>query len=166
MNPVPSESGILFLGFLIFMCSALKFLSIMKPHIKSILLKYFSGSYKLAAMRCKYAIDAPIFIVSPIFWEVDSSLCAQSTKYSHRSWLLFFIFIIPETKSFSRNECSPLSADPQELPISVLSQLVSLPSADTLSTLIGTIFGNSSFVSLHRWLKNWLGVVLHSRLSK
>jgi len=30
----------------------------------------------------------------------------------------------------------------------------------------GTVFGNSSFVSLLRWLINWLGVVLHSRLSR
>jgi hypothetical protein len=30
----------------------------------------------------------------------------------------------------------------------------------------GTVFGNSSFVSLFRRLQNWLGVVLHSRLSK
>jgi hypothetical protein len=117
-------------------------------------------------MRRQYKIDTPIFIVSPIFQEVDSRLCAQSTKYSHRSWLLFFIFLIPKTKLFSRNECSPLSADPQKLPITVLSLAVSLLSVDTLSILTGTVFGNSSFVSLRRRLKNWLGVVLHSRLSK
>jgi hypothetical protein len=39
MNPVPSEKGTSFSGFLIFMCSAWKFPSIMKPLIKRILLK-------------------------------------------------------------------------------------------------------------------------------
>jgi hypothetical protein len=161
INPVPSESRTSFSGFLIFMCSAWKFPSIMKPRINRILLKWYVGSYE-----ARKSIDIPIFVLSPIFGEVDSGLCAQSAEYSHRSWLLFFTFIIPKTKSLSGNEHSPLSADPKQLPVSVLGPRVSLPSVDTLKFPTGTVFGNSSFVSLLRRLKNWLGVVLHSRLSK
>jgi hypothetical protein len=39
INPVPSESGMSFSGFLIFMCSAWKLPSIMKPRIKRLLLR-------------------------------------------------------------------------------------------------------------------------------
>jgi hypothetical protein len=93
-------------------------------------------------------------------------LGTQSAEYSHRSWLLFFILYISKTKSFSGSERSPLAAGPQQFSISVLGLPVSHPSADTLNLPTGTVFGNSSFVSLLRRLKNWLGVVLHSRLSK
>ena len=39
INPAPSESGTSFSGFLIFMCSAWKLPSIMKPLMKRFLLK-------------------------------------------------------------------------------------------------------------------------------
>jgi hypothetical protein len=45
INPVPSESGTSFSGFLIFMCSAWKFPSIMKPLIKRVLLQASISSY-------------------------------------------------------------------------------------------------------------------------
>jgi hypothetical protein len=78
MNPVLSERGTLFSRFLIFICSAWKFPSIMKPHMKRILLeKYISGSELLLSL------DIPVFIVSPIFWEVDARLCTQGAEYSH-----------------------------------------------------------------------------------
>src|SRR5882757_2691802 len=114
------------------------------------------------------SIDVPIFILPPISWEVYSGLCTQWTEYSHRSWLLFFALPspIPKTESLARNERSPLAADPQKVPISILSFPVSPLIPDRLNSPTGTVFGNSSFVSLRRRLKNWLGVVLHSRLSK
>lgn len=115
-------------------------------------------------------MDTPIVILSPILRKVDSGLCAQSAEYGHGTWLPVFaevfMFTVPETKPLSGNEYSPLSADPQQLPISVLRTQVSLIVADITIHLTGTVFGNSSFVSLLRRLKNWLGVVLHSRLSR
>ena len=78
MNPVPSESGISFSGFLIFMCSAWKFPAIMKPRMNRVLLKYYASSYQVPN-----TIDTPIFKLSPILWEVDSRLHTQSTKYRH-----------------------------------------------------------------------------------
>ena len=110
--------------------------------------------------------DVPIFVLSPILREVDSRLCTQSAEYGHRSGLLFFMPLISKSKSLPGNESSPLSADSKKLPISVLRLPVSQSSADTSCPPTGTVFGNSSFVSLLRRLKNWLGVVLHSRLSK
>src|SRR6266849_2796807 len=50
INPVPSESGTSFLGFLIFMCSAWKLPSIIKPCMKRFLLKKLLA----AALRLKY----------------------------------------------------------------------------------------------------------------
>jgi hypothetical protein len=134
----------------------------MKPCMKRTSLKQYVGSFYKVPMP----IDIPIFVLSPIFWEVDSRLCTQSTEHGYRSGLRFFIFLVPKSKLLSRNEYPPLSADSQKLLISVLTLLVSQSLADTPSPLTGTVFGNSSFVSLLRWLKNWLGVVLHSRLSK
>jgi hypothetical protein len=58
------------------------------------------------------SIDTPIFVVPPIFREVDSRLCAQSTEYSHRARLWIFIFTEPKTEMLSSNESSPQSADP------------------------------------------------------
>ena len=134
----------------------------MKPRMKRTSLKLYVGScYKMLT-----PVGIPIFILSPIFWEVDSRLCTQSTEYAHRSRLLFFMFLVPKSKALSGNEHPPLSADSQKIPISVLTLPVSQSSADTRSHPTGTVFGNSSFVSLFRRLKNWLGVVLHSRLSK
>ena len=136
----------------------------MKPLIKRLLLKVIGvGSYWVPMY-----IDVPILILPPIPREVYSGLCTQWTEYSHRSWLLFFVLPgpIPKTESLARNERSPLAAGPQKVPISILSLPVSLLIPDTLNPPTGTVFGNSSFVSLLRRLKNWLGVVLHSRLSK
>jgi hypothetical protein len=108
MNPVPSERGTSFSGFLIFICSAWKFPSIMKPRMKRILLeKYISSSEFLSSL------DIPVFIVSPIFWEVDARLRTQSAEYSRRSRLLILILAIPKGKTLFGNEHSPLSADPQ-----------------------------------------------------
>ena len=161
INPVPSERGTSFSGFLIFMCSAWKFPSIMNPRMNRTSLQRYLGSYQVPT-----TIHIPVFILSPIFREVDSGLGTQSTKYCHRSRLLFLISPIPKPKFLSRNEHSPLSADSQKLPISVLKLPVSLSSTDMPNPPTGTVFGNSSFVSLLKRLKNWLGVVLHSRLSK
>jgi len=119
-----------------------------------------------AALKRMCAAGAPIFVLFPVFREVDSRLCAQSAEYCHRTWLLVFIFAEPKTKPLPRNKRSPLPANSQKLSISVLHSLVrSLPEGG-VSHRTGTVFGNSSFVSLLRRLKNWLGVVLHSRLSK
>jgi hypothetical protein len=110
--------------------------------------------------------DAPISVLFPVLREVNSRLCAQSAEYSHGTWLLVFIFAEPKTKPLPRNKRSPLSANSQKLSISILhSSVRSLPEGG-VSQRTGTVFGNSSFVSLLRRLKNWLGVVLHSRLSK
>src|SRR6266576_5394044 len=78
INPVPLESGMLFLGFFILMCSTWKLPSIIKPRIKRFLLKQNVGSFQVAI-----SINAPIFVLSPIFRKVDSGLCTQSTEYSH-----------------------------------------------------------------------------------
>src|SRR6266702_3390470 len=83
---------------------------------------------------------------------IDPSFCSSFSPY-------------PKPNHF-QEMCSPLPGDPQQLLISVLNLPISLPSADVLSSLTSTEFGNSSFVILLRQLKNWLGVVLHSRLSK
>src|SRR6266849_7999638 len=64
INPVPSESGTSFLGFLIFMCYALKLPSIIKPCIKRFLLKKNVGSSQV-----EISIDTPIFVLPPIFQE-------------------------------------------------------------------------------------------------
>jgi hypothetical protein len=71
INPVPSERGTSFSGFLILMCSAWKLPSIIKPRMKRFLLKENVGSFQVAI-----SIDAPIFVLSPIFREVDFGLCA------------------------------------------------------------------------------------------
>jgi hypothetical protein len=115
INPVPSESGTSFSGFLILMCSAWKLPSIIKPRIKRLLLKQIVGSF-----QATISIDTPIFILSPILREVDSRLCTQGTEYSHRTWLWIFIFTIPKPKPLSSNESSPQPTDSQQLPISVL----------------------------------------------
>jgi hypothetical protein len=107
----------------------------MKPHMKRTSLKQYVGSFYKVPMP----IDIPIFVLSPIFWEVDSRLCTQSTEHSHQSRLRFFIFLIPKSKSLSRNEYPPQSAHPQKLPILVLKLLVSQSSADTPSLLTGTV---------------------------
>ena len=161
MNPVPSERGTSFSGFLTFMCSAWKFLSIMKPLMKRILLEWYVSGYEVQTF-----VGIPIFILSPIFWEVDFRLGTQSAEYSHWSWLLFLVAAVPEAKLLLGSEHSPLSAGSQQLPISVLSMPVSPPCIETQSPPTSTVFGNSSFVSLLSLLKNWLGVVLHSRLSR
>src|SRR5260370_22291930 len=62
INLVPSESGTSVLGFFILMCSAWKLPSIIKPHMKRFLLKQSVGSFQVAI-----SIDAPIFILFPIF---------------------------------------------------------------------------------------------------
>jgi hypothetical protein len=119
-----------------------------------------------AASKRMCAAGAPIFVLFPVLQEVDSRLRTQSAEYCHRTWLLVFIFTEPKTKPLPRDKHSPLSANSQKLSISVLNLLVrSLPEGG-VSHRTGTVFGNSSFVSLLRRLKNWLGVVLHSRLSK
>jgi hypothetical protein len=120
MNPVPLESGTSFSEFLIFMCSAWKFPSIMKPHMKRTLLKKCFSSYVVLM-----PIDIPIFILSPIIREVDSRLGTQCTEHSHWSRLCSFIFLIPKAKSLLGNESSPLLAYPQQLLILVLSLSVS-----------------------------------------
>src|SRR5258708_27210398 len=107
INPVPSESGTSVLGFFILMCSTWKLPSIIKPCMKRFLLKQSVGSFQVAI-----SIDAPIFILFPIFREVYFRLCAQSTEYSHRTWLQIFILTIPETEALSSNESSPQSTDP------------------------------------------------------
>jgi hypothetical protein len=128
MKPQPSERGMSFSGFLIFICSAWKFPSIIKPCMKRILLKYCVGNHEILM-----SLDIPIVILPPIFWEVDSWLCAQGTEHSHRSQLLIFIICVSKAKSLSRNEGSPLSADPQKLPILVLSMPVSPQSIEILN---------------------------------
>jgi hypothetical protein len=107
INPVPSERGTSFSGFLILMCSAWKLPSIIKPRMKRFLLKQNVSSFQIAI-----SIDAPIFVLSPIFREVDSRLCAQSTEYGHRTGLKIFIFTVSKTETLSRNESSPQSANP------------------------------------------------------
>jgi hypothetical protein len=72
INPVPSERGTSFSGFLILMCSAWKLPSIIKPRMKRFLLKKTVGS----CSQVEIPIDAPIFVLSPIFREVYSGLCA------------------------------------------------------------------------------------------
>ena len=59
--------------------------------------------------------DVPIFVLSPILWEVDSRLCTQSAEYGHRSGLLFFMPLISKSKLLLGNESSPLSADSKKL---------------------------------------------------
>jgi len=56
-------------------------------------------------------IDTPIFVVTPVFWDVDSRLCAQSTEYCHQTRFWVFIFTISKTKLLSDNQSSPKSAD-------------------------------------------------------
>jgi hypothetical protein len=107
INPVPSESGTSFSGFLILMCSAWKLPSIIKPRIKRFLLRQNVGSFQVEISIC-----APVFVLSPIFREIDSRLCAQSTEYSHRTRFRIFIFAIPKTKPLPRDKSSPQSADP------------------------------------------------------
>src|SRR5258708_35890295 len=75
INPAPSERGTSFSGFLILMCSAWKLPSIIKPRIKRFLLKQTVGSFQV-----EIPIDTPIFILSPIFREVDSRLCTQGAE--------------------------------------------------------------------------------------
>lgn len=106
INPVPSESGTSFLGFLILICSAWKLPSIIKPRIKRFLLKQNVGSFQITI-----SMDAPVFVLSPVFGEVYSRLCAQRTEYSHRTWLWIFIFTIPEPEPLSSNEGSPQPTD-------------------------------------------------------
>src|SRR5258708_1721150 len=107
INPAPSERGMSSSGFFILMCSTWKLPSIIKPRIKRFLLIQSVGSFQIVM-----PINTPILILSPIFREVDSRLCAQGTEYSHRTRLWIFIFTIPKTESLSSNESSPLSADP------------------------------------------------------
>jgi hypothetical protein len=57
-------------------------------------------------------MNAPIFVVLPIFRDVDSRLCTQSTEYSHRTRLRIFVFTKPKAETLSSNESSPKSADP------------------------------------------------------
>ena len=57
-------------------------------------------------------MNAPIFVVLPIFRDVDSRLCTQSTEYSHRTRLRIFVFTKPKAEMLSSNESSPKSADP------------------------------------------------------
>ena len=106
INPDPSESGTSFSGFLIIMCSAWKLPSIMKPRINRFWLIQTVGGFQGAI-----PIDAPIFVVTPVFREVDAGLCAQSTEYRHRTRFRIFIFTIPKTKPLSGNQSSPKSAD-------------------------------------------------------
>src|ERR1700704_2930530 len=87
MNPVPSDSGTSLAGFLILMCSAWKLPSIIKPRIKRFLLKQNVGSFHVVI-----SMDTPIFVLPPIFREVDSWLRAQSTEYSHGTRLCIFVF--------------------------------------------------------------------------
>src|SRR6266576_6798519 len=103
INPVPLESGTSFSGFFILMCSTWKLPSIIKPCIKRFLLKQNVSSFQVAI-----SIDAPIFVLSPIFREVDSGLCTQSTEYSHctTSRLRILIFTIPKTELLLSNESS------------------------------------------------------------
>ena len=107
MNPAPSESGTSFSGFLILMCSAWKFPSIIKPCINRFWLKQYVGSFQVAIH-----IDIPIFILSPIFREIDSRLSAQTTEYCHQTRLRIFSFSIPTAESLSGNQSSPQSAYP------------------------------------------------------
>ena len=107
MNPAPSESGTSFSGFLILMCSAWKFPSIIKPHIKRFWLKQNVGSFQVAI-----CIDRPIFILSPILRDIDSRLCTQTTEYSHQARLQIFTFSISTTEPLLSNKSSPQSADP------------------------------------------------------
>src|SRR5229473_649878 len=107
INPAPSERGMSSSGVFILMCSAWKLPSIIKPRIKRFLLIQSVGSFQIAM-----PINAPILILSPIFREVDSRLCAQGTEYSHQTRLWIFIFTIPKTELLLSNESSPLSADP------------------------------------------------------
>src|SRR5882757_1199691 len=48
INPVPLERGTSFSGFLIFMCSAWKFPSIMKPRIKRVSLSQRISSFQVS----------------------------------------------------------------------------------------------------------------------
>src|SRR6266581_8361915 len=105
INPAPSESGTLFSGFLILMCSAWKLPSIIKPRMKRFLLKQNVGSFQISI-----SIDPPIFVLSPIFGEVYSRLCTQSTEYRHRTRFRIFVFTIAKTEPLSSNESSPQSA--------------------------------------------------------
>ena len=50
----------------------------MKPLMKRILLQQYVGSYEVQKPVC-----IPIFILSPIFREVDPRLGTQSAEYSH-----------------------------------------------------------------------------------
>src|SRR5258708_28474811 len=109
------------------MCLAWKLLSIIKPRIKRFLLKQTVGSFQV-----EIPIDTPIFILSPIFREVDSRLCAQGTEYCHSTRLLTIIFIIPKPNPFLWNRRPPLFADPSQLPIFVLYFHVDPLSADML----------------------------------
>src|ERR1700761_1152526 len=87
MNPLPSERVTSFSRFLIFMCSAWKFLSIMKPLIKRILLQQYVGSYEVQfAYLFSYSLQSSRRLIPG--WAhklqntaIDPSFCSSFPPY-------------------------------------------------------------------------------------